>query len=443
MVCIRNNVIALLILSIFTTGVFAGAMHKAAARGQIDKLNEMLLENPDLDNRCYHGWTALHWAAYEGQEDVVELLCAQDGINLNAEGQNIGERPVHLASESDYPDVIAVLVGKGADLNIADRVGRSPLHMAAEYNSFLAAKVLIANNIKIEMQDKFGQTALHIAAYKGARDTVSVLLDSGAMVNVKTNQGYTSLHMAVFSGDLRTVEMLVDAGTDASLGDDNDKKPIDYAEERIGGEIAELLKNGTKYDLLKKASKKDVKKMVADGTIPSEKEVLYWSAERGLVNVIEVLLDKTAVQVDAKDDSGMTALHAAVVNGQMSVVSLLVSKGANVNEAADGNKTALHIAAEKGDTAMVQMLMDSGADINAQTVTDKVSASWFRKEKKSDPDKTALYLAAAAGHKDVVEVLIEKGADINLKDASGKTAADAADSGENWRIVKMIGCRKL
>ncbi len=53
----------------------------AAARGYTQALKEMMRKNPELILANYHGWTALDFAMYNGQGDVVRLLLSQSAIN--------------------------------------------------------------------------------------------------------------------------------------------------------------------------------------------------------------------------------------------------------------------------------------------------------------------------------------------------------------------------
>ena len=62
------------------------------------------LEIPDVEHKC----TALGWAAYFGQVEMVELLI-QFGANVND-----ACCPLKLAMNQDYPEVVQILERYGA-----------------------------------------------------------------------------------------------------------------------------------------------------------------------------------------------------------------------------------------------------------------------------------------------------------------------------------------
>jgi hypothetical protein len=54
---------------------FCGEIHDAVKAGDLAKVKSMLKTNPDLiSNRDQYDRMPLHWAAYKGHKDVVELL---------------------------------------------------------------------------------------------------------------------------------------------------------------------------------------------------------------------------------------------------------------------------------------------------------------------------------------------------------------------------------
>lgn len=86
-----------------------------------------------------------------------------------------------------------------------------------------------------------------------------------------------------------------------------------------------------------------------------------WSAaQHGEIDRIERLLRK-GVPVDARDNSGYTALHYAARNGHLPVCKLLVRNRADVNAVTKaGGATALHRAATAGIKAYRNYCIDIG-----------------------------------------------------------------------------------
>ena len=109
-------------------------------------------------------------------------------------------------------------------------------------------------------------------------------------------------------------------------------------------------------------------------------------------------------------DNGWSPLHRAVPNGHETVVALLLSNGANVNQADHRGASPLLIAAYKGQEAVATVLLSQGANIN-----QAVKTGWF-----------PLHVAAFNGHDAVVAVLLSMGADVNQTDEDGQKPIDVA-----------------
>ncbi|RDL41712.1 uncharacterized protein BP5553_01691 [Venustampulla echinocandica] len=98
-------------------------------------------------------------------------------------------------------------------------------------------------------------------------------------------------------------------------------------------------------------------------------------------------------------DQGNTALHEAVLTDQLSIVRLLLQRGANPDAMGEQQQTPLHAAAERGFTHSVHTLVNSGAKVNLH----------------DGKGLTALHLAARNGHGDVVALLLDAGANIDYQ----------------------------
>ncbi|XP_068209018.1 acyl-CoA-binding domain-containing protein 6-like [Palaemon carinicauda] len=81
-------------------------------------------------------------------------------------------------------------------------------------------------------------------------------------------------------------------------------------------------------------------KCLSDKTLSDTDEngmtLLHWAADRGYLEMTEVLLEK-GIDVNSQDTDGQTALHYAVSCGHQAVIRALLSHGADLNIAdADG-----------------------------------------------------------------------------------------------------------
>ena len=69
---------------------------------------------------------------------------------------------------------------------------------------------------------------------------------------------------------------------------------------------------------------------------------LHWAAQHGHLSLVEYLVNQQ-VDINAKDNKGMTPLHWSAYNGHLSVVEYLVNKKADINAKNNHGKTPLRM----------------------------------------------------------------------------------------------------
>ena len=115
--------------------------------------------------------------------------------------------------------------------------------------------------------------------------------------------------------------------------------------------------------------------------------------------------------------NGKNALYEAILEGNNTIVELLIEAGANVNLKHEiYGDTPLYPAAIKGRKKICELLITKGADVNA----------------KRNNGRNPLHIAAYWGHTEVVKLLIAKGANINEKDNWDETPLDLAIDEDNF-----------
>lgn len=118
-----------------------------------------------------------------------------------------------------------------------------------------------------------------------------------------------------------------------------------------------------------------------------------------------------------------TALTEACYLGEMSIVQLLLDKGADVN-CADG--WALQTAAAEGHDTIIEELLRRGADINACTTNENFPAG------------TALQAACEAGKLEIVELLLKHNANPDLGAGPQTCPLIAAATRGEDEIVELL-----
>ena len=90
---------------------------------------------------------------------------------------------------------------------------------------------------------------------------------------------------------------------------------------------------------------------------------LMHAARLGNTTIMTLLLDHGA-DINMRDKSGWTALMRAAVKGHQDAVKLLLERGANTDIQDEEGYTALHWAAHRGHIVVVKQLLDAGANPN-------------------------------------------------------------------------------
>ena len=101
-----------------------------------------------------HGGTALHAAATAGRPDLVQLLLAR-GADPAMRDQ-CGYTPLHILCSDGRIEMARALIASGADVNAADNCGSTPLHAAVIWNDVELAELLIANGADVTATNRYG-----------------------------------------------------------------------------------------------------------------------------------------------------------------------------------------------------------------------------------------------------------------------------------------------
>ncbi|MDT3405589.1 ankyrin repeat domain-containing protein [Mucilaginibacter terrae] len=201
--------------------------------------------------------------------------------------------------------------------------------------------------INVDKRDGLGNTPLYYVCSKGAKDIVKLLINAGADVNLANNTSETPLHLAARAGSKEIIKMLVDAGADVNAGNNTGQTPVFYS--------VLAYKTETALYLITLGADTGVKD---NGGY----NIFDHATANGMRELITALGEANTVQ---KDDHGNTPLHQAVYNNQSeTVMALLKSSAANVNELNNGGVSALILAVNNSNMHVADLLIKNGADVN-------------------------------------------------------------------------------
>lgn len=481
---------------------------RAIQEGNLDTLKFLLDFESLEDQSTKYGFTKLYKAVLSQDKEVIKAVLKDDNSQVN-QADHKGNTPLHVATRLRDNETVKLLLEHQADPNEKnERSGSTPFHLATSNGDTNITAMLLNYGAKPEIQNKFDYTALHFAVANGHKEIVELLLstpgyqsylnklsdhgtalslaireghdeiaklliDVGADFTIPHPDGQTLLHKAVQDGNIKIVKLLIDKGEDPNQKN-RESYPLLYSA-AIHSKSAELVKF-----LLEKGADPTVKfgtiiesitqndfyfpeaaeiiallqKAVSDKMNDQQLNCIYNLAKLGDQESISAL----KANINQQNDLGYTALHLAAQEGNLEMINLLISLGANtcskdksgeipLRVAINGGNTnsalllipstplgviniktdsVLHLAAKKGNIVIVKALIDAGADINNISYSSLV-------------EHTPLSTAATYGHKDVVELLIEHNANVNQLNGLGTTALyEAACYNKYVEVVRLL-----
>ena len=153
-------------------------------------------------------------------------------------------------SERATPEQVRAFLNRGADVNAPDGKGQfTPLHLVAISNENPEViAVLLEAGADVNARGTGGFTALHFAASQNRNpEILERLLMAGADVNARLDYGDTPLHMAVASvqKNPEVLRVLLRSGADANVKNNLGQIPLDVASTNQTLEGTEALKELT------------------------------------------------------------------------------------------------------------------------------------------------------------------------------------------------------
>jgi ankyrin repeat protein len=308
-------------------------------------------------------------------------------VEVNAP-QADGATALHWAAHLDDAALVTRLIAAGADVNAANDHGVTPLGLGCENGNAAIVAALLTAGANPNAVPSSGETALMTAARVGALDVVNALLSRGAAVNVREpSHQQTALMWAVSRGHADVARRLIEAGADINARSRIRRRTVQLAN-RYGDQNS--VRGVTEIDL--------------GGFTP-----LLFAARVGSVGSAAHLLAAGANVNDAAPN-GATPLIVAAHSGHGAVGAHLLDRGADPNAGTVGY-TALHAAVLRGDLALVRALLAHGANPNAPLAKGTPSR-YYSKDYAFNENlvgASPLWLAARFGEPAVVRALAEAG----------------------------------
>ena len=149
------------------------ALSAACTYGNEPLARALIAKGAEPDSQAA-SWFPLLAAAGSGNIKLVEFLLENGADPKRVLGPKNGFGPLHQAAKNQKADVVALLLGKGADPNSMGIDGQSPLHIAASKGSISIAKALLAAGADVAQENAEGFTPAELAASDELKKALSI-----------------------------------------------------------------------------------------------------------------------------------------------------------------------------------------------------------------------------------------------------------------------------
>ena len=283
---------------------------------------KFLLTQPgnEVTKLTHDGRIYLHWAAYRGNAEIVDLLLSK-GSKFDLADSH-GTTPLLFAASAGQQNtkIYDLFVAKGVNLSkeISPEGANALLLAISGDKELTLTNYFISKGLDLKSTDAAGNNAFSYAARSGNIELLKTLLEKGVKPNAN------AMLMAAQGGGRR-----------GGPG--------------IGLPVFEYLESvGIKPTATSKTSENVLHYIVRK---PNQTEIIQYFLSKG-------------VDVNQADSEGNTVLmNAAAANRDTAVIGMLAAKVKNINKANQSGNTALAFAMRSNSPEIVSYLISKGADV--------------------------------------------------------------------------------
>ncbi|KAI9799373.1 MAG: hypothetical protein M1833_004073 [Piccolia ochrophora] len=327
-------------------------------------------------------------------ESMLALLVVSAGIRFFYGAVRLSKR---------YPKKTELLPKSrsSSEANVEVATSRDTAPPTSGNASTITRRKNVAHSKSVDYRD------LVEAAQIGDNETIVAMLKEGWDINhlSRTSPG-NALAAAVKFHHPDTVSLLLEYGADPNLIMSNGSPLIHH--------LISMTPNVAGIDQLYEAGANIECRDASGDTL------LHAAAKNGRTSLAEWLLDHGAA-INAQNKMGSTALHIGVVQGPIDLVQLLIERNGDVFKTNGNGQTTLEIATQADNVEILRMVFRAHLARLTSPPDQPARPPFVSKELEAGLSSTLLHVAAECDNTKALALLLKKGADINTLGRSGTT----------------------
>jgi ankyrin repeat protein len=383
-------------------------LYIAADQGHATMIRRLVTAGGDANGTDISGDTVLMAAVRSGSTDAVRALL-DAGAQVDTTEPQVGHTALMWAVREDRPELVSLLLARGASLELKTRTGARPAVRPPGAGGGSHGVGIVRGGVPPQGEQSpapGGMTALSFAAREGRLEAARLLLDAGADVKANEANGISPLMMAITNRHTPVAMLLLARGADPNAADWWGRTPLWSAVDMRNLDLdSRTLENGVDRGPVLEL----IDALIAKGADVNARVKEFPPQRRFMMPLGSLAW---------VDFTGQTPFIRAALSADVPLMKLLLTKGADPNIATFNGTTALMAAAGVnwviGQTysespalylEAVKLCLELGGDVNA------VNAMGLG----------AVHGAANRGSDDIIELLARNGARLDVKDKEGRT----------------------
>jgi cytohesin len=407
------------------------ALVVAINKGDLAAATAALDKEPAQINAAFRGSTPLLLAVRGGKKEIVAMLLAKGAdANLAANDSMYDYAstytPLQMALNTGYSyssntgnpqkEILSLLLDKGAKPDVPDNEGSTPLLRMVTNGNRDLAELLLNKGASINARDRSGRTALGLAIGNGngnAAEMIALLLSKGADIKARDAEGRSPLHNAVLRGG-NHVKLLLEKGADINARTVTGDTPLHLAAASPSAVIDVLLDAGADAQVVNKR-----------GDTPLHVALRAFDTENAVVN--------SDFGGESFQYRGASAAGRSVRTRPEGLLTGLIAKS-DINAKDQFGQPCLILALTSRDVEArhdifdrqprldkTMEVFDAAAQSDAEALKKLLDERPFLTYTRLFNGMTPLHISALWGARATTDLLLKKGADINARDARAMT----------------------